>query len=72
MRELEVLLALVLAAVILAALARRAGAPYPVFAANASRSARGKIPQVASQAAREAVLGMRDNHQTGDDAFHRR
>ena len=33
MRELEVLLALVLAAVILAALARRAGAPYPVFLA---------------------------------------
>src|SRR5213593_2765302 len=33
MRELEALLALVLAAVILAALARRVGAPYPVFLA---------------------------------------
>src|SRR5688500_4830026 len=33
MRELEVLLVMVLAAVILAALARRAGAPYPVFLA---------------------------------------
>jgi NhaP-type Na+/H+ or K+/H+ antiporter len=33
MRELEVILALVLAAVILAALARRVGAPYPVFLA---------------------------------------
>ena len=33
MRELEGLLALVLAAVILAALARRVGAPYPVFLA---------------------------------------
>src|SRR5436309_11849370 len=33
MRELEALLVLVLAAVILAALARRVGAPYPVFLA---------------------------------------
>jgi hypothetical protein len=33
MRELEVLLIMVLAAVILAALARRVGAPYPVFLA---------------------------------------
>src|SRR5256885_10454247 len=33
MRELEVLLGMVLAAVILAALARRVGAPYPVFLA---------------------------------------
>jgi hypothetical protein len=33
MRELEVLLGLVLAAVILAAFARRVGAPYPVFLA---------------------------------------
>lgn len=33
MRELELLLVMVLAAVILAALARRAGAPYPVFLA---------------------------------------
>lgn len=33
MRELEVLLVLILAAVILAALARRVGAPYPVFLA---------------------------------------
>src|SRR6476659_7512127 len=33
MRELEGLLALVLAAVILAAVARRVGAPYPVFLA---------------------------------------
>jgi Na+/H+ antiporter len=33
MRELEALLVMVLAAVILAALARRAGAPYPVFLA---------------------------------------
>src|SRR6188508_3152970 len=33
MRELEQILALFLAAVILAALARRAGAPYPVFLA---------------------------------------
>src|SRR5947209_8110637 len=33
MRELEVLLILVLAAVMLAALARRLGAPYPVFLA---------------------------------------
>src|SRR5437868_9295078 len=33
MRELEVLLGLVLAAVTLAALARRVGAPYPVFLA---------------------------------------
>ena len=33
MREFEALLSLVLAAVILAALARRAGAPYPVFLA---------------------------------------
>src|ERR687890_1714789 len=33
MQELEGLLALVLAAVILAALARRVGAPYPVFLA---------------------------------------
>src|ERR671929_2125683 len=33
MRELEALLGLVLAAVILAAVARRVGAPYPVFLA---------------------------------------
>src|SRR5881296_282598 len=33
MRELETLLSLVLAATILAALARRIGAPYPVFLA---------------------------------------
>src|SRR6186997_1736256 len=33
MRELEGLLALVLAAVVLAAVARRVGAPYPVFLA---------------------------------------
>src|SRR4051794_30702170 len=33
MKELEALLAMVLAAVILAALARRFGAPYPVFLA---------------------------------------
>src|SRR6476620_8063942 len=33
MRDLEVLLVMVLAAVILAALARRVGAPYPVFLA---------------------------------------
>src|SRR5206468_10849864 len=33
MRELEALLSMVLAAVVLAALARRAGAPYPVFLA---------------------------------------
>src|SRR6266446_9784034 len=33
MRELEALLSMVLAAVILAALARRVGAPYPVFLA---------------------------------------
>src|SRR4030095_15202309 len=33
MRELETLLGLVIAAVILAALARRVGAPYPVFLA---------------------------------------
>src|SRR6476659_6474542 len=33
MRELEALIGLVLAAVILAALARRVGAPYPVFLA---------------------------------------
>src|SRR5204863_8563113 len=33
MRELEQLLALFVAAVVLAALARRAGAPYPVFLA---------------------------------------
>src|SRR3954471_20850842 len=33
MRELEVLLGLVLAAVMLAAVARRVGAPYPVFLA---------------------------------------
>src|ERR671926_1595608 len=33
MRQLEILLGLVLAAVILAALARRLGAPYPVFLA---------------------------------------
>src|SRR6185312_7851393 len=33
MKELETLLGLVLAAVILAALARRVGAPYPVFLA---------------------------------------
>src|SRR5713101_6911283 len=33
MRELEVLIGLVLAATILAALARRIGAPYPVFLA---------------------------------------
>ena len=33
MRELEVLLGMVLAAVMLAALARRVGAPYPVFLA---------------------------------------
>lgn len=33
MRELEVLLALILAAVVLAGLARRVGAPYPVFLA---------------------------------------
>jgi CPA1 family monovalent cation:H+ antiporter len=33
MRELEALIALVLAAVVLAAAARRVGAPYPVFLA---------------------------------------
>ena len=38
--------------------------------ANARRSASGEIPSAAIQAAREAVLGMRDNHEIGDDAFH--
>ena len=33
MRELEILIVLVLAAVMLAAVARRVGAPYPVFLA---------------------------------------
>jgi NhaP-type Na+/H+ or K+/H+ antiporter len=33
MRELEILLGMVLAAALLAALARRVGAPYPVFLA---------------------------------------
>ena len=33
MKELEVLLIMVVAAVVLAALARRVGAPYPVFLA---------------------------------------
>ena len=35
------------------------------------RSASAEIPSAAIQAARNAVFGMRDNHEIGDDAFHR-
>jgi CPA1 family monovalent cation:H+ antiporter len=45
-------------------------APGRLEPANARRSASGEIPSAAIQAAREAVLGMRDNREIGDDAFH--
>jgi NhaP-type Na+/H+ or K+/H+ antiporter len=37
----------------------------------ASRSAHGDLHHAALNAARQAVLGMRDNDEIGDDAFHR-
>ena len=38
--------------------------------ADEPRSAHSEIHRGAVQAARQAVLAMRDNHEIGDDAFH--
>jgi CPA1 family monovalent cation:H+ antiporter len=38
---------------------------------NGMRGAHGEIHRGALQAARQAVLAMRANHEIGDDAFHR-
>ena len=71
MGELEQLLVLFVAAVILAAAARRVGAPYPVFLGDATSSARSEAYCRAVQAARRAALGMRAKHEIGDNGFHR-
>ena len=46
MRELEALLSMVVVAVILAGLARRVGAPYPVFLALGGRQSNGWHPRI--------------------------
>jgi monovalent cation/hydrogen antiporter len=46
-------------------------APGRLEPGNTKRSASAEIPSAAIQAARNAVFGMRDNHEIGDDAFHR-
>jgi len=86
MGELEQLLTLFVAAVILAAAARRVGAPYPVFLALGGTLLAFMPGAPAFTVPPElvlalfvapvlldalAVLDMRANDEIGDDAFHR-
>jgi CPA1 family monovalent cation:H+ antiporter len=82
MGELELLLVLFVAAILLAAAARRVGAPYlrlqlkaalasdnnPAAARSAERSA--DLHLQAVDAARQALLHLRTTDEIGDDAFH--